>query len=93
MDHFTKFLVIPSLVAIPFQIVIFATNNYNSNLGPFYAWLLPMWSIFMLEVSLIPFPVSFYSFYASSFSVSVLFFMLIVLEKKREVNISKMGND
>jgi hypothetical protein len=52
MDHFTKFLVIPSLIAIPFQIVIFLTNNYNSKLAPFYAWLLPMWSIFMLEVSL-----------------------------------------
>ena len=40
---YTSFLVVPSIVAIPFNVVVWHTNNYSSPVLPFYGLLLPLW--------------------------------------------------
>lgn len=51
MDHYTKFLIIPAVVSIPFQIMVWFLNNYSASFIPFYAVLLPVWSVAKLDVS------------------------------------------
>ena len=40
---YTSFLVVPSIVAIPFNVVVWYTNNYSNPVLPFYGLLLPLW--------------------------------------------------
>jgi len=40
---YTSFLIIPSIVAIPFNIVVWNSNDYSNPVLPFYGLLLPLW--------------------------------------------------
>jgi hypothetical protein len=51
MDHYTRWLWIPALVAIPFQIAVFYYWDFSASWIPFYALMLPIWLIFTVEVS------------------------------------------
>lgn len=46
------FLLIPAVIAIPFQAYVFFADDYSAPFIPFYAMMLALWSIIMLEVSL-----------------------------------------
>lgn len=49
VDHFNRFLIIPALVGIPFQIAVWAMNDYNAPFLPFYSLFMAISSVVMLE--------------------------------------------
>lgn len=53
IDHYVKFLIIPAVVGFPFQITVWALNDYSTSVIPFFSLLLSIWSIIMLQVILL----------------------------------------
>jgi uncharacterized membrane protein YeaQ/YmgE (transglycosylase-associated protein family) len=49
VGHYSYWLIIPAIVGIIFQIVVWATQNYSHPVLPFYALLISLWCIVMLE--------------------------------------------
>lgn len=49
VGHYTLYLVYPSLLAIPFQILVFLSGNYTAGYIPFFSGFLAVWSIMMLQ--------------------------------------------
>jgi hypothetical protein len=50
-EHYTNWLIAPAIIGVPFQIAVFALNDYNASFLPFFAIFISLWAIFMLEVS------------------------------------------
>lgn len=51
IGHYTQWLILPSIVGLAFQIVVWATNvkTFSSPVLPFYSVLITVWGIVMLE--------------------------------------------
>lgn len=49
LGHYAEYLLIPSIIGIAFQVVVWATGNYSSPVLPFFGIIIAVWSIFMLE--------------------------------------------
>lgn len=51
IGHYTQWLIIPSIVGLAFQLVVWATNTktFSSPVLPFYSVLVTIWGIIMLE--------------------------------------------
>jgi anoctamin-10/anoctamin-7 len=49
IGHYSKWLIVPSIVGILFQLVVWGTDNYSSPVLPFYAVLITVWAIMMIE--------------------------------------------
>ena len=49
LAHYTEYLIYPSAIGVAFQIVVWATLNFSHPVLPFYACVITVWSIFMLE--------------------------------------------
>lgn len=50
-QHYTTWLLTPGLIGLPLQIAVFATNDYDLVVLPFYSIFIALWAVFMLEVS------------------------------------------
>lgn len=51
IEHVASFMLIPALIGIPLQIVVYVQNNYSGPYLPIFSYFISLWSIFMLEVS------------------------------------------
>lgn len=49
IGHYSWWLLIPGLIGLVFQIVVFATGNYSSPILPFFSLIITVWAITMLE--------------------------------------------
>jgi hypothetical protein len=51
IGHYTQWLILPSIVGLAFQIVVWVTNvkTFSSPVLPFYSVLITVWGIIMLE--------------------------------------------
>jgi hypothetical protein len=49
IGHYSVYLIIPALVGLVFQLVVWGTGNYSHPVLPFYSLLITVWSIVMLE--------------------------------------------
>jgi anoctamin-10/anoctamin-7 len=49
MGHYTYWLVLPLIVGIPIQGVVWGTDNYSSIVVPCFAYFIALWAVFMLE--------------------------------------------
>lgn len=49
MGHYTHWLLIPSLIGLPIQIICWTNNNYNTPGQVGFACLLVIWAVCMLE--------------------------------------------
>lgn len=49
LGHFSEFLILPSFIGFAFQIVVWATLNFSSPVLPFFAVVITVGSIIMLE--------------------------------------------
>jgi hypothetical protein len=49
IGHYSYFLIIPSLIGLAFQLVVWGTGNFAHPVLPFYSLLITIWSICMLE--------------------------------------------
>lgn len=49
MAHYTHWLLIPSLIGLPVQIICWSENNYNTPGQVGFACLLVIWAVCMLE--------------------------------------------
>lgn len=49
MGHYSYWLIIPGIIGLIFQIIVFATGNFSSSVLPFYSLLITVWAIVMLE--------------------------------------------
>jgi anoctamin-10/anoctamin-7 len=49
MGHYSVWLIIPGIIGLVFQIIVFATGNYSSPILPFYSLVITVWAIVMLE--------------------------------------------
>lgn len=55
MEHFVQFLAIPAVVGVPFQIAVFALDNYSAPFLPYFSFFIALWAVCMLEVRVITF--------------------------------------
>jgi len=49
MNHVITWLILPAIVGIAFQIVVWVTDNYSSPVLPFFSIVIVLWAITMLE--------------------------------------------
>jgi hypothetical protein len=49
IGHYSRWLTIPALVGLVFQLVVWGTMNFSSPVLPFYSLILCVWAILMLE--------------------------------------------
>jgi hypothetical protein len=49
LGHYSLWLIIPSLIGIPFQIAVYVTENYSGPWIPGFSFFISIWSICMLE--------------------------------------------
>mmetsp|Transcript_6613 Transcript_6613/g.15107 ORF Transcript_6613/g.15107 Transcript_6613/m.15107 type:complete len:733 (+) Transcript_6613:286-2484(+) len=49
LGHYSRWLLLPAVVGLPFQVVVLATDNYSSPALPCYSAIICMWGILMLE--------------------------------------------
>jgi len=49
VGHYSSFLIIPSIIGVIFQLVVWGTYNFSSPVLPFYSVVITVWSIVMLE--------------------------------------------
>jgi len=49
MAHYSRWLIIPSIVGFSFQLVVWGTLNFSHPVLPFFGVVICLWSIFMLE--------------------------------------------
>jgi hypothetical protein len=54
MGHYTRWLIIPALMALPFQFIVFfgyptLKEGFNSDAIPFYSVFICLWGIFMMQ--------------------------------------------
>ena len=49
IGHYSVYLIVPSIVGLAFQLVVWGTGNFSHPVLPFYSLLITVWSIYMLE--------------------------------------------
>jgi hypothetical protein len=49
IGHYSRWLLIPALIGLIFQLVVWGTLNFSSPVLPFYSLVVTVWSIYMLE--------------------------------------------
>jgi len=49
LGHYSSWLVIPSIIGLCFQLVVWGTLDFSNPVLPFYSLVITVWSIFMLE--------------------------------------------
>ncbi len=49
IGHYSYWLIVPSIIGLIFQIVVWATGDFSHPVLPFYSLLITVWSIVMLE--------------------------------------------
>ena len=49
IGHYSRWLIIPGLIGLVFQLVVWSTLNFSSPVLPFYSLIICVWSIYMLE--------------------------------------------
>jgi hypothetical protein len=49
LGHYSYWLIIPGIIGIAFQLVVWGTLNFSHPVLPFYSLVITVWSIFMLE--------------------------------------------
>ena len=49
IGHYSVYLIVPSIVGLAFQLVVWGTGNFSHPVLPFYSLLITGWSIYMLE--------------------------------------------
>lgn len=49
IGHYSVFLIIPSIVGLIFQLIVWGTGNFSHPVLPFYSLLITVWSIVMIE--------------------------------------------
>ena len=49
LGHYSKWLIVPSIIGLIFQIVVWGTHNYSSPVLPFYAVVITVWAVMMTE--------------------------------------------
>jgi len=49
VGHYSRWLIIPGLIGLVFQLVVAGTGDFSSPSLPFYSLIVCLWSIFMLE--------------------------------------------
>jgi len=48
-EHYTRWLLAPAIIGFPLQIAVFALNDYDLAVLPFYSIFIALWAVFMLE--------------------------------------------
>ena len=49
LGHYSWWLIIPSIIGLVFQLVVWGTGNFSHPVLPFYSLLITVWSVLMLE--------------------------------------------
>jgi hypothetical protein len=49
LGHYSRWLIIPSIVGLAFQLVVWATLDFSHPVLPFYSLIITLWSVLMLE--------------------------------------------
>lgn len=49
IGHYTYWLILPCVVGIPVQAIVWGTENYSSIVVPCFAYFIALWAVFMLE--------------------------------------------
>ncbi|RYH21304.1 hypothetical protein EON65_21005 [archaeon] len=49
LGHYSLWLIVPSIVGLAFQLVVWGTLDFSSPVLPFYSLIITVWSVFMLE--------------------------------------------
>jgi hypothetical protein len=49
LGHYSRWLLLPAVLGVPFQLVVLGTNDFSSPALPFYSFIICVWAIVMLE--------------------------------------------
>lgn len=49
LGHYSQWLIIPSIIGLAFQLVVWGTLDFSHPVLPFYSLVITVWSVFMLE--------------------------------------------
>lgn len=49
LGHYTNWLLLPALIGLAFQIIVFATGNFSHPAIPFFSFFIALWAVLMLE--------------------------------------------